>query len=147
MCPVHSADGRRPGHSAGSVPVHSVGRQYARAAAYTMLIITWRYQYRMRYGHYGALRSSGQHCIGYLYIIPSVLPLGPHVGAQHPCTCPPSAIKGETHNVTTQTHLDPAQAHKFIQAQYITQWSRVLRSGGPNHSKSLCVLVFSPFSN
>jgi hypothetical protein len=44
------------------------------------------------------------------------------------------------------THLDPAQAHKFIQAQYITQWSRVLRSGGPNHSKSLCVLVFSPFS-
>jgi hypothetical protein len=40
------------------------------------------------------------------------------------------------------THLDLAQAHKFIQAQYITQWSRVLRSGGPNHSKSLCVLVF-----
>jgi hypothetical protein len=40
MCPVHSADGRRPGHPAGGVPVHSVGRQYARAAAYTMLIIT-----------------------------------------------------------------------------------------------------------
>jgi hypothetical protein len=37
-------------------------------------------------------------------------------------------------------------SHKFIQAlkQYITQWSRVLRSGGPNHSKSLCVLVFFP---
>jgi hypothetical protein len=42
----------------------------------------------------------------------------------------------------TQAHLD---AHKFIQAQYITQWSRVLRSGGPNHSKSLCVLVPFPF--
>jgi hypothetical protein len=40
MCPIHSADGRRPGHPAGSVPVHSVGRQYARVAAYTMLIIT-----------------------------------------------------------------------------------------------------------
>jgi hypothetical protein len=26
--------------------------------------------------------------------------------------------------------------------QYITQWSRVLRSGGPNHSKPLRVLVF-----
>jgi hypothetical protein len=39
MSPVHSADGRRPGHPAGGVPVHSVGRQYARAAAYTMLII------------------------------------------------------------------------------------------------------------
>jgi hypothetical protein len=34
------ADGRRPGHLAGNVPVHSVGRQYARAAAYTMLIMT-----------------------------------------------------------------------------------------------------------
>jgi hypothetical protein len=40
MCPIHSADGRRLGHLAGSVPVHSVGRQYARVAAYTMLIIT-----------------------------------------------------------------------------------------------------------
>jgi hypothetical protein len=40
MCPVHSADGWRPSHPAGGVPVHSVGRQYARAAAYAMLIIT-----------------------------------------------------------------------------------------------------------
>jgi hypothetical protein len=41
-----------------------------------------------------------------------------------------------------------SKTHKLIQAheQYITQWSRVLRSGGPNHSKSLCVLVFFPFS-
>jgi hypothetical protein len=28
------------------------------------------------------------------------------------------------------------------QIQYNTQWSRVLRFGGLNHSKSLCVLVF-----
>jgi hypothetical protein len=40
MCPVHSADGRRSGHPAGSVPVHSVGMQYAHAAAYTVLIMT-----------------------------------------------------------------------------------------------------------
>jgi hypothetical protein len=40
MSPVHSADGRRPGHPAGGVPVHSSGRQYARAAAYVVLIIT-----------------------------------------------------------------------------------------------------------
>jgi hypothetical protein len=40
MCPVHSADGRRPGHPAGGVPVRSGCRQYARAAAYTVLIIT-----------------------------------------------------------------------------------------------------------
>jgi hypothetical protein len=40
MCPVHSADGRRLGHPVGGVPVHSGGRQYARAAAYTLHIIT-----------------------------------------------------------------------------------------------------------
>jgi hypothetical protein len=40
MCPIHSADGRRPGHPAGGVPVRSDGRQYASAAAYTVLIIT-----------------------------------------------------------------------------------------------------------
>jgi hypothetical protein len=39
MCSVHSADGRRPGHPTGSVPVYSDGRQYARAAAYTVLIM------------------------------------------------------------------------------------------------------------
>jgi hypothetical protein len=39
MCPVHSADGRRPNHPAGGVPVHSVGRQYAHAAVYTVLIM------------------------------------------------------------------------------------------------------------
>ena len=40
MSPVHSADGRRPDHPAGGVPVHSVGRQYAHAAACTTLIMT-----------------------------------------------------------------------------------------------------------
>jgi hypothetical protein len=40
MRPVHSVGRRRPVHSAGGVPVHSTGRQYARAAACTTLIIT-----------------------------------------------------------------------------------------------------------
>jgi hypothetical protein len=40
MSPVHSADGQRPGRPAGGVPVHFGGRQYDRAAAYTVLIIT-----------------------------------------------------------------------------------------------------------
>jgi hypothetical protein len=39
MCPVHSADGRRPGHPAGGVPVRSGGRQYNRVVAYTVLVI------------------------------------------------------------------------------------------------------------
>jgi hypothetical protein len=142
MCPVHSADGRRPGHPAGGVPVHPVGRQYARAAAYSMLIITRRYQYRMRYGHHGARRSSGRHWHWILLYYSLHFAPGPACQGSTPLYVPPFSYKREARNVTSRTHLDPAQAHKFIQAQYITQWSRVLRSGGPNHSKLLCVLVF-----
>jgi hypothetical protein len=35
--------------------------------------------------------------------ITSVMSLGPHVGAQHPCTCPHLAIKGEARNVIEST--------------------------------------------
>jgi hypothetical protein len=48
--------------------------------------------------------------------VTSVMSLGPHVGAQHPCTCPFSYKRGGTQRYKTQTHLDPAQAHKFVQA-------------------------------
>jgi hypothetical protein len=86
------------------------------------------------------------------FVAPSAIffmSLCPHVGAQYLCACPPSAIKGEAYDVTHRrnlglTILDSSldlQAHK----QYITQWSSVLRSGGPNHSKSLCVLEFFSF--
>jgi hypothetical protein len=47
---------------------------------------------------------------------------------------PPSAIKGEACDVTKDPGSD---------SQYITQWSRVLRPGGPNHSKPSCALVCS----
>jgi hypothetical protein len=47
-------------------------------------------------------------------------------------------------NLGSHTHSN-SQVLTSSQAQYITQWSRVLRSGGPSHSKSLCVLVFFPF--
>jgi hypothetical protein len=82
MCPVRSADGRRPSRPAGGVPVYSVGRQYARAAAYTVLIITRvlprkqpGYQYYVRYGHYGAWRSSGRNWHWILqYVFPPFCP-------------------------------------------------------------------------
>jgi hypothetical protein len=52
---------------------------------------------------------------------------------------PPLAIKGEAYHVTTQALLDTlrrrAQTLELPQ-QSNTQWSRVLRSGGPNHYKS-----------
>jgi hypothetical protein len=48
--------------------------------------------------------------------ITSVMSLGPHVGAQHPCTYPPLSYKrGGTQRYKAQTHLDATQAHKFIQ--------------------------------
>jgi hypothetical protein len=42
--------------------------------------------------------------------------LGPHVGAQYSCTCPPLAIKGETCDVTTQAQslgLDPSHSRQL----------------------------------
>jgi hypothetical protein len=84
------------------------------------------------------------------FVAPSAIffmSLGPPVRAQYLCACPPSAIKEEACDVTHRLNLlDPilvSQVHTSSQ-EYITQWSRVLRSGGPNHSKSLCVLVFFP---
>jgi hypothetical protein len=55
----------------------------------------------------------------------------------------PSAIKGEACDVTHRLTQTLTSSYK-LSSKYITQWSRVLRSGGLNHSKSLCVLVFFP---
>jgi hypothetical protein len=57
-------------------------------------------------GCQSARRSPRQHT----FVAPSTLlvkPLGPYVGAQHLCTCPPSAIKGEACDVTRQVHTHP----------------------------------------
>jgi hypothetical protein len=94
MSPVHSADMRRLGHPAGGVPVHSVGRQYNRAAAYTMLIII-RTLPREQPRDINIVCTTDIMALGDRPSITSIsyfllfFPLGPHVGAQHPCTCPP----------------------------------------------------------
>jgi hypothetical protein len=49
-------------------------------------------------GCQGARRSLQQQVL----VATSAMFLGPHVGAQYSCTCPPLAIKGEACNVTTQ---------------------------------------------
>jgi hypothetical protein len=78
--------------------------------------------------------------------------LGPHVGAQHPCTCPPWVIKGEARNVTREkekgkeeAHLDSStlrpssgsQVHTSSQAQYITQLSTFRTRGVPGPTSKL----------
>jgi hypothetical protein len=135
-------------------PVHSTGRRHA-------CLFHWqaaRPCCRMRYTHHhsyvprklllcvNTTRAadiwapedlSGVTCIScsmYFFI----MSLGPHVGAQQPCMCLPWAIKGKAHDVTRHAHLDATQTVKLIDShtQYNPQWSRVLRFGGPNHSKS-----------
>jgi hypothetical protein len=113
MCPVHSADRRRPGHPAGGVPAHSVGRQYARAAAYTILIITRtlpRKQRRISIPY--ALWTLGRSEIFWAtlaldtsILFPLLCPWARMSGLSTLVRAPLSAIKGEARNVTTQADL------------------------------------------
>jgi hypothetical protein len=50
----------------------------------------------------------------------------------------------KTDTLSRSHRLSDLQVHTSSQAQYYTQWSRVLCSGGLNHSKTLRVLVFIP---
>jgi hypothetical protein len=65
----------------------------------------------------------------------SVMFLGPHVGAQHSCTCPLSYKRGGMQRYKeTQLRLSILK----LPQQSNIQWSRVLRSDGPNHSTLAC---------
>jgi hypothetical protein len=82
----------------------------------------------------------------------SILPFvpGPACRGSEPLFMPPLNYKRggmQRYNTSSIFMLRP-KSSKTAQApkQYNTQWSRVLRSGGPNHSKRLCVLVFVPSS-
>jgi hypothetical protein len=123
MCPVPFAGRRRQGHPAGGAPAGSASEQCARARQRTVLsLLQEASPARRRYTDLGRqdIRGLPQQQI---FIVPSVIfsmSLGPHVGAQCLCACPPSAIKGEACDVTG----DP---EPISDSQYITQWSRVLR--------------------
>jgi hypothetical protein len=159
MCPVHSTDGRRPGHLRGGVPVHSVGRQYARAAAYTVFIMT-RASSRKRPRDINTICTTdimalgdllGDTGIGYFYMYSLHFAPGPTCRGSASLYVPPLSYKREGTRRYKASSLRPnghahthsnSQVHTSSQAQYNTQWSRVLRSSGSNHSKPLCVLVF-----
>jgi hypothetical protein len=112
MCPVHSADGPRLGHPTGNVPVHSVGRQYARAAAYTVLIMARALPRK---------QTQDINTIGYFYMYS--LRFAPRLTCQGsaPLYVPPLSDKREGTRrykgdpTWAQAHLD-SRAHKFIQA-------------------------------
>jgi hypothetical protein len=103
MCPVPSAGRRRQGHPAGGAPAGSAGEQCARAKQRTVLsLLQEASPPRRKYTDLGRQDTRGLPR-QQIFIVPSVIfsmSLGPHVGAQCLCACPPSAIKGEACDVT-----------------------------------------------
>jgi hypothetical protein len=92
----------------------------------------------------------GDTGIGYFYMYSLRFAPGPTCWGPAPLYVPPLSYKREGTRCYKEETLRPNLGSSSLrlsssQAQYITQWSRVLRSGGPNHSKSLCVLVFFSF--
>jgi hypothetical protein len=148
MCLVPSAGRRRQGHPADSPPARSAGEQYACAVRRTILVFS---SARSLLSAPGIRRSlaSGKRRLSrqQALVAPSAIffmYLGSHVRAQSPLCMPPSAIKGEACDVTYTRNLRLTSSYK--PPSNTSQWSRVLHSGGPNHSKSPCVLVHCSFS-
>jgi hypothetical protein len=103
MCPVPSAGRRCQGHPVGGAPAGSAGEQCARAKQRTVLSLLQEACPAHR--RYTDLRRHDTRGLPWqqIFIVPSVIfsmSLGPHVGAQCLCACPPSAIKGEACDVT-----------------------------------------------
>jgi hypothetical protein len=149
MRPVHSTGRRCQGHPADDTPIQSIIKQCARAARHTVLIIPYTISFpctqRLRRSQTlgrktiapAANISSSKY---YIYYVP-----GPTCRGSVPLYMPPLAIKGEPCNVTkgglAYTRLIQRPSTLKLPQQSNTQWSRVLRSGGPNHSKSSRVHV------
>jgi hypothetical protein len=152
---VHSTGRWRPVHSTGGVPVHSTDRQYAHTTACTTLIIT-RALPRKQPQHINTAWTTDNmargDCSGVLALVTSMmysLRFAPRPTCRGSASLyvPPLSYKREG---TRRYKVDPTLALRLtisyklssLHTQYNTHWSRVLRSGGLNHSKPLCVLVF-----
>jgi hypothetical protein len=118
MRPVHSAGRRRQDNLAGGRPVRSVTKQCTCAMRRTMNIVPYTRSFpgtpRIRRsrvsGHEKiapAANISSSKC--YIHFVP-----GPTCRGLVPLCMPPSAIKGEVCDVTTQVHSD-SQASTAIQ--------------------------------
>jgi hypothetical protein len=142
MHPVQSAGRRRQGHPADGAHVQSVGKQCARAERRTVLIIPSTRSFpctpsiwRSRASGRKKLAPAANICSSKRYIL---YVDGPTCRGPVRLCMPPFRYKRggmrRYKRIESKAHSD---THKFIQdlKQYITQWSRVLRSGGPNHSK------------
>jgi hypothetical protein len=108
--PVHSAGRRCQGLPTDAVPVQSIVKQCARAARRTVSIIPYTRSFpctpTIRRSRMSGHKKMLQQQTSVAPSTTSVMFLGPHVGAQYPCTYPPLAIKGEACNDTTHALLD-----------------------------------------
>jgi hypothetical protein len=158
MRPVHSAVRRRPVHStskqcAASAFNETCPCRWQAARPYDHVHCAHHLSYVARQassarqccadrGYQGARRlhwGTSISCSGYsIHYVPR-----PTCRGSAPLYVPPLSYKREgTQRYNTHSlRLLDSQVHTSSQAQYSTQWSRVLRSSGPNHSKLLCVLV------
>jgi hypothetical protein len=148
MCPVPSAGRRRQGHPAGNAPARSAGKQCTCAERRAVLIFssarsfpcTPRIRRPRAPGHKKIASATdirgSKH---YILYVPRPTCRGPVPLCMPPFSYKRGGMRRYTHTISG--HTIDSKAHK----QYISQWSRVLRSGSPNHSKSLCVLEFFPF--
>jgi hypothetical protein len=117
MRPVPSAGRRRQGHPAGGALAGSAGKQYSCAERRAILIFSSTRSFlctpRIRRSWASwKRRLSRQQAL----VAPSAIFfmfLGLHVGAQSLCACPPSAIKGETCDVTHTHNLRLASSYKL----------------------------------
>jgi hypothetical protein len=137
MHPVPSASRRRQGHPAGGAPAGSAGEQCARAKMRSVLSLLQEASPARRiYSDLGRQDTRGlpRHQI---FIVPRIIfsmSLGPNVGAQCLCACPPLAIKGEA----TRQIQSQAQPHNTLHSGV-----GCYALGGPNHSKPSCAFVCS----
>jgi hypothetical protein len=114
---VHSASRRRQGHPTDGAPVQSVAEtmrscctMHCTHPLYEKLPPAHRGYTNL--GCQGARRLLQQQVL----VATSAMFLGPHVGAQYSCTCPPLAIKGEAYDITTQAEslgLDPSHTRQL----------------------------------
>jgi hypothetical protein len=148
MRPVHSDGRRRPIHSAGGVPVHSTGRRHAHTVACTMLIIT-RTLTRKLLSHINTARATDNMGLEIAWASPAlVTPMMYSFHYTPRPTCrgstslyvPPLSYKREG----TQCNKTHPTWTLRLSDIFNTTYSggRVLRSGGLNHSKPLCALMF-----
>jgi hypothetical protein len=121
---VQSAGRRRQGHPADGAPVQSVAETVRPCCAMHCTHPLYEKLPPARRGYIdllcqGARRSLQQQVL----VARSAMFLGPHVGAQYSCTCPPLAIKGEACDITTQAQslgLDPSHPRQFKLSSNIT---------------------------